>query len=107
MKFQTSHVFFVIKKGIIADFEDTHRTDYGVGYTQTFYEFKPVLKDASPEKILQFFHNVEKIYSIETSDKKCKFTNVHKTPMSLERVHQTIQCNVVMQRSLYNMHGFV
>jgi len=91
------------KQGKISEFEDTHQTEYGIGYMRTFEEFNKLLRDVSRDKIQMFFQNVVRVIAVEFKNGKYVFTEENGNEISRKKVHEFIQNDVVLQRDFYNI----
>ena len=86
-----------------SEYTDLHRTDYGTGYKKSLNDFKDVLRDASKYMITTYFKEDVKVIKVQYKKDTYIFLNPDGTQISIEKVHEYIQKDVVLQRILYNI----
>ena len=90
------------KKQKCIQFEDV-QTEYGTGYRKNLDDLKDVLEDASRSVVKSFFEKDVKIFSVIYTKGNYIFKDLNRQEVSIEKVNQHIQSNVVLQRVFYNL----
>ena len=79
------------------------QTEYGTGYRKKLKDFKDVLDDASRSVVKSFFEKDVRIYTVIYREGNYIFKDENEQEVSIEKVNQYIQSNVVLQRIFYNL----
>ncbi|MHA1979318.1 MAG: hypothetical protein ACW98I_20625 [Candidatus Hodarchaeales archaeon] len=90
------------KKQKCIQFEE-EQTEYGTGYRKDLDDLKDVLEDASRSVVKSFFAKDVKIYTVIYTKGNYIFKDLNGQKVSIEKVNQHIQSNVVLQRIFYNL----
>jgi hypothetical protein len=90
------------KKRKCIQFEES-QTEYGTGYRKNLDDLKDVLEDASENEVKSFFEKDVKIYAVNYTKGNYIFEDLNGQEVSIEKVNQYIQSNVVLQRIFYNL----